>query len=450
MCNNGPCQICTEVAEVDEEINQTLRRLLAKRCDLLSEHNRIHETLMNRLPIELKNHIFKLLLPSRDEWGVTPRRERNAMLACISVCRGWRDIALSNPFLWSSMHIVLRTPNLSNRINDWILRSQTLPVTYHIRIDDNKEYLKQSREAVADVMSRCSHRLQSLSLDAPLSVLFGSRHNNFRYHRLRRLRIISSRSSVQFNQPLSLLNPTASPENIEFRGVSFASLQISWNCLTTANVDFDLKDLIQLFQNASQMTYCEFVSLRSAPIDASMPPIVHHRLKTLIVHSWAAPILLGSLTLPCLKELSINDTALLTHLPALVQRSSCPLTKLILFHVERWVSLDELQPLTGVTDLVVVGMVGGRIVIKSLLLDVYYFPDLRHLTLRFQPFIELWDAGVIPLLLDRKRADERGLDKFIVVDQGRTPEFDLMWNSDVGEELKALNIDLREDGFEFL
>jgi len=57
VCENGPCQICTAVDKVDEDINQamaTLRRLLVKRCDLLSEHNRVHETLMNRLPVELK------------------------------------------------------------------------------------------------------------------------------------------------------------------------------------------------------------------------------------------------------------------------------------------------------------------------------------------------------------------------------------------------------------
>src|SRR5260221_303938 len=126
MCKNGPCKICCAVKEVEEEINQavaTLRRLLAKRCDLRSEHNHIHGSLMNRLPVELKNHIFELLLPSRDEWGKIPRTwtVMPSFLATISVCRGWRNVALSNPFLWSSMHIVFGfgTPNLSNRINDW-------------------------------------------------------------------------------------------------------------------------------------------------------------------------------------------------------------------------------------------------------------------------------------------------------------------------------------------
>jgi len=78
-------------------INQamaTLRRLLVKRCDLLSEHNRVHETLMNRLPVELKNVIFSFLLPTRDEWGRISPVERTGMLSFLAVCRGWRNIAL--------------------------------------------------------------------------------------------------------------------------------------------------------------------------------------------------------------------------------------------------------------------------------------------------------------------------------------------------------------------
>ena len=106
MCKDRPpCQICIAVTEVDEEINQAvavLRRLMVKRRDLRSEHNRVHGTLIHRLPVELRSQIFELLLPSRNEWGEIPLEERTTMplfLTSISVCKGWRDIALENPFL---------------------------------------------------------------------------------------------------------------------------------------------------------------------------------------------------------------------------------------------------------------------------------------------------------------------------------------------------------------
>src|SRR5258708_11380954 len=96
ICKNGPCQICTAATEVDEEIDQavaTLRRLLAKRCDILSEQNHVHGTLIHQLPVELKNRIFELLLPSRDEWGEINGGGMQSFLATISVFRGWRDVA---------------------------------------------------------------------------------------------------------------------------------------------------------------------------------------------------------------------------------------------------------------------------------------------------------------------------------------------------------------------
>jgi len=464
MCKDRPpCQICIEVTEVDEEINQAvavLRRLMVKRRDLRSEHNRVHGTLIHRLPVELKNHIFELLLPSRDEWGLIPATERTVMssyLNSISVCRGWRDIALSNPFLWTTMHIALRTFN-SIRFNDWILRSQNLPVTFHLQATDSKNRLERSREFLADTFSQCSNRLQSFSfvvLDS--TILESLQHSKFQFHSLTRLRIISLQLRDPSNQPLSLLNPTASPEKIKLRNVSFRSLQISWNRLTSAKVNgFDLEDLTQLFQHALQMTFCDVSSIRRRPSDSSMPPIIHHKLKTLHLGRSVPPLLLGSLTLPSLQELHIYKLIILTQLPALVRRSSCPLTRLALsYFSESELSFDDLRPLPGVTDLVVErlreGFEGRFEGIKRLLLGGY-FPNLRHLTLRLQPFWLMWRKGIdiIPLLVDCKRPNGSNERKFLVVEQGRRNEFGRMWDSDIGEGLKAFNISKREDGFEFL
>jgi len=454
ICKNEPCQICTKITEVDEEINQAvanLRRLLSKQCDILSEHNRVHGTLIHRLPVELKNRIFELLLPLRNEWGEIKGTRMHSLLAIISVCRGWRDVALSNPFLWSTMHIELGKSMSPSGINDWILRSKTLPITLHIRsVDRNNKDFKRSRKVLADVMSLCSNRLQSLSL-----VSCELQHNNFQYHHLTQLRI----SSSQNHQPLSLLNPTASPEKIELVGSeSFQSLHISWNRLISATIfHLDLEGVTQLFQRASQMTFCRISILPRGPDNSSMPPIIHHRLKTLELHQslecGVAPYLLRSFTLPCLQEVEVFQDSHLTQLPALVRRSSCPLTKLTLFLQRVEFPFDEFQPLSGMTDLVVRFWEHGKGDALMRLLLEGHFPDLRHLTLEIQPFKVLWNIGAIPLLLDRKRPrpDELNggrLHKFIVVDQDRYL-FDRMWKSNVGKQLKELGITMRKDGFEF-
>jgi hypothetical protein len=458
MCKSNPCQICIAVTEIDEEINQavvTLRRLMAKRCNLRSEQNRVHGTLMLRLPVELKNRIFELLLPSRDEWGEIRRTEWRAMssyLDSISVCRGWRDIALANPFLWSTIQVNLGISNTSpNLFNDWILRSRTLPITLYVHVIDNE----RSRKVLANAFSQCSDRLQSLFFLVQSYTTFDALQlSNFQYHGLTQLRIYALQPHERSDQPLSLLNPTASPEKVEFTGVPFRSLQISWDRITSAKIDhFDLDDLVQLFQYASQMTFCQ-ISSRNGRNDFSMPPIIHHKLKTLYLGLCPPPVL-GSLTLPCLQELLFYNVNDLTQLPALMRRSSCPLTKLTLFyHYGSELPIDELRPLPGVTDLHVGYWDGIPQDIKRLLLEGY-FPDLRHLTLRLQPFKMLWDIGGIHLLLDRKRpqADELkegGLHKILVVDHDKVSEIARMCDSGVGEQLKALNIRMVEDGFEFL
>ena len=205
------------------------------------------------------------------------------------------------------------------------------------------------------------------------------------------------------------------------------------------------------------MTFCRISLLPRDPDNSSMPPIIHHRLKSLELDQsviWGvAPDLLGSLTLPCLQEVEIFEIIHLIQLSALVRRSSCPLTKLTfgLYLEQVEYSFDELQPLPGVTDLVVKYWVydKGDAMIRLLLEG--YFPDLRHLTLGLRPFDMLWNIGAIPLLLNRKRPrpDEPNggrLHKFIVVGRCR---FDRMWNSVDWESLRELGIAMREDGFEF-
>ena len=282
-------------------------------------------------------------------------------------------------------------------------------------------------------------------------------HSNFQYHNLRRLRISTFPGVV--NQPVSLLNQGVSLEKLEIRGVSLQSLQISWNHLTSAIVvDYNFAEIVPLFQHASRMTYCQISFTRFHGGNFS---ITHQNLKVLGLldtgSSEGATAILGCLTLPSLQEFHTNTLAFLNPacLPALVHRSSCPLTGITLCrHLDESGCLD-FQPFPGVTDLVLEHINAHGTIVK-LLLEAY-FPDLLHLTLQLQPFRFLWGMGKIPRLLDRitRRPDsdvqnEGGLCKLLVVDEHRASQIDEMWNSDVGKQLKELGFGLRKDGFEFL
>jgi hypothetical protein len=189
----------------------------------------------------------------------------------------------------------------------------------------------------------------------------------------------------------------------------------------------------------------------------SMPPIIHQRLKTsALCYTRYSASILDSLTLPCLEELYTTDLDPLVHLPALFHRSSCPCTRITFFKRFRCGAeiLPHLLPLPGVTDLVLETLEQESYAANKLLLEEC-FPDLHTLTLGIEPFLFLWTREIIPRLLDRKSPSPFAgkLRKILVVERCRPGEInDRVWNSYIGEELRAsqFNIVLREDGFEFL
>jgi hypothetical protein len=449
------------------------QRLLIKRCDLLSERNHTHD-IMHRLPLELKTRIFELALPTRDKWGGDVEDEWPKSPSYLtSICRNWRDIARSNPFLWSTIPIVLGTPSTSDPnwvdfVYDWIQRSRNSPLTLHISIYENdgsdseddmeKDKLEEQLNDVLAVMAQCPNEWQSLSLEIPISFLkiFHDGDNDFKSHLLtvRRLRIIYAEGwgySDDIDEPVP---QTMNPESINIDLFSFTSLPISCNHLTFAEVTgWDLEDITPLFQHASQMIFCSISWLQPGDSGFVMPPIIHRMLQTLRLRYGheRTHMLLDSLTLPCLRAIETDiDIVVTAVLPSLLRRSSCPLTRITILEMKELPS--NLHPLTGVTDLVLEEEYDVSI-LKVLLLEGY-FPDLHHLTLPLHLFVNLWKTGVIPMLLDRNRArlNEVPLRKIFVVDPQVVDKSHSMWDSDLGKQLKAFqsSISLREDGFEFL
>jgi hypothetical protein len=288
-CKNTSCRICLNVANLDAEINRAvaaLQLLLTKRCDLRSEQNKAHD-IMHRLPLEIKNRIFELALPTRDKWGRGvqvgwPRGRTPSYLS--SICRNWRDIAQSNPFLWSTIPMVLGAPSTSDPswvgfVHDWIQRSRNSPLRLHISVfendgseDDMEEYeIEEQLNDVLDVMAQCPNEWQSLSLNIPsffLNIFHdGDKDFKSRLLTVKKLQLLRARVCGRMDDIDEPVHPTMSPEMIEIEGFPFKSLPISWNHLTFAEVSrWDLEEIMQLFQHASQMTCCSILWPASAAL----------------------------------------------------------------------------------------------------------------------------------------------------------------------------------------
>ncbi|KAJ7635252.1 hypothetical protein FB45DRAFT_482768, partial [Roridomyces roridus] len=65
-----------------------------------------------------------------------------APLLLLQICRQWREIALSNPLLWRSLHIMEDVP--TELIDTWFARAGDLPLQYHLQNHNPSEEIISS------------------------------------------------------------------------------------------------------------------------------------------------------------------------------------------------------------------------------------------------------------------------------------------------------------------
>ncbi|KAJ8073936.1 hypothetical protein PM082_012215 [Marasmius tenuissimus] len=142
-----------QIRKLDEEISylqarrQALREFVIHHRALLSPHR--------RLPTEIWASIFVKCLPD-NELGLCSRSTQDAPLLLTTICRQWREIALSTPELWNSIHIYLPIPSgfpYGGEVTDdafssfllerregfkvWLDRSGSLPITISLASHSN-------------------------------------------------------------------------------------------------------------------------------------------------------------------------------------------------------------------------------------------------------------------------------------------------------------------------
>ncbi|KAJ7615847.1 hypothetical protein FB45DRAFT_234518 [Roridomyces roridus] len=128
-----------EAASLTQQINRLQSQLdeLSAKRDSLHQFIDAHLALVSpfrRLPEDLVREIFVACLPSKE--NATLRASDAPMLLC-HITRYWRNLALSTPRLWTSLHIfcppAMVDSTMVQRINDtadaWLSRSGSLPLS---------------------------------------------------------------------------------------------------------------------------------------------------------------------------------------------------------------------------------------------------------------------------------------------------------------------------------
>ncbi|KAJ8095354.1 hypothetical protein PM082_023124 [Marasmius tenuissimus] len=130
-----------QIRQLDEEIS----RLQAKR-QTLKQFVDLHHALLSpfrRLPADIWRLIFIQTLPD-NVFGLCTRTTKSSPLLLTTICHSWREIALSTPSLWNSIHIHFPIVQSSETLNPdcitrlherkeclkaWLDRSGSLPIT---------------------------------------------------------------------------------------------------------------------------------------------------------------------------------------------------------------------------------------------------------------------------------------------------------------------------------
>ncbi|KAJ7719186.1 hypothetical protein DFH07DRAFT_859518, partial [Mycena maculata] len=118
-----------EIAQLTDMIDE-----LTKKRAALAEFITAHLALVSpvrRLPADIMQEIFVACLPSGQNSVIA---EHDAPLLLCHVCQAWRNLALSTPRLWASLHISVppmeRMPSMNDTVKGWFSLSISVAASY--------------------------------------------------------------------------------------------------------------------------------------------------------------------------------------------------------------------------------------------------------------------------------------------------------------------------------
>ncbi|KAJ7111848.1 hypothetical protein C8R44DRAFT_711441 [Mycena epipterygia] len=143
-----------ELSDLSDEISR-MRNLieeLTRKRDALDAFIGAHLAVVSparRLPEDVVRDIFVACLPSHRNPIMAP--DESPMLLC-QICSAWRNVALSTPRLWTSVHIVIPTQPkvqaLLEYLTIWLKRSGILPLSISVIFSRTWEYYNPNPPSV--------------------------------------------------------------------------------------------------------------------------------------------------------------------------------------------------------------------------------------------------------------------------------------------------------------
>jgi len=289
---------------------------------------------ISHLPPEILSKIFILCLPSDrpPKVALYPR----AWLLLGQICGYWRDVALSTPRLWTSLHLTLWAGSDEfdlEMVNAWLARSTPCPLTLTLSVNSSES--AESIQAGIDVLMQHSNRWEDVTLDlGPYS-----------------FRTLSAiRNSLSCMKTLSVDIPWPSQYLPTFDAFEFAPqlrsletgcyfspsmLKIPWAQLTNCVFNFStVQECLEAFHQTAHLLTCKVIIPEHVVESSSQWPHVYlDQLTSMtVILQEDATIFFDHLTLPALQNLYYFNGSgpSFRRLNSLLARSACALRTLVL------------------------------------------------------------------------------------------------------------------------
>ncbi|KAJ7593242.1 hypothetical protein C8J56DRAFT_493915 [Mycena floridula] len=156
--------------------NDEISRLTAAIDKLVLERGKLQSNVVaykavlapiRRLPEDMLREIFVNCLPSNKPAAIAIT---DAPLLLGRICRSWREIALSTPGLWASIHVQFlhqfdsfRVQRLCDEAHAWISRSGTCPLTIGVTCRNDDPIANTFLQSLTEL----SRRWRSVDIEAP-------------------------------------------------------------------------------------------------------------------------------------------------------------------------------------------------------------------------------------------------------------------------------------------
>jgi hypothetical protein len=306
-----------------ENVLKDLRSRRVALAHFTQEHRAILAP-VRRLPSEILGEVFSLCLHHR--WQDRVFDVREAPLLISQVCVGWRDAALSNAKLWSTISIVLQDSVESELalVETWLDRAGGHPLS--IRLID---LWQTAAHPVLDlILSRCD-RWQHIELDVAPSFFDGLDSG------LSTLESASFLTGAIWTQPMNTFLQASRLHCLHI--FSHCMTQMPWSQLTELHAhELSPQKCVEIIRQTLNLISCELGFILGNDMEALPPPTCQIRLsqlRILRVFSSETGYLFDNLTLPALLEIQLKQhdaqvTPWIDPFISLLHRSSCAVQKL--------------------------------------------------------------------------------------------------------------------------